>query len=208
MILKRQKDILFQVTFMIIKFVLFDLGGVLTSKGLETFSKKIAKIEGVGEEVIKEKMKKLETDLRLGNITLDRYLKSIFPQQNLSTGDIATSWFDCYELRQNVFEFAVMLKRFYNVGIQSNNFKERFDYIDNKFGFTKNFNFIFLSYTIKSTKPSIEFYQKILNILDCRPNEILIIDDKERNVNAATSIGLNGHIFTSLDDLKNILKIN
>jgi FMN phosphatase YigB (HAD superfamily) len=63
-------------------------------------------------------------------------------------------------------------------------------------------------------KPNREIYEKLIEKLKCKPEEILFIDDKEKNVNSAIDLGINGIVykketivrdvnrFLNFDDLK------
>ncbi len=53
----------------------------------------------------------------------------------------------------------------------------------------------FVSYELKCLKPNREIYEKLIEKLGCHPKEILFIDDKEKNVKAAISLGINGIVY-------------
>jgi putative hydrolase of the HAD superfamily len=54
------------------------------------------------------------------------------------------------------------------------------------FGFIKK---IFTSYELKCRKPEPEIYKKVLKELKCQPQEILFLDDKPENIQAALAEG-------------------
>lgn len=54
---------------------------------------------------------------------------------------------------------------------------------------------VFVSYKLGLLKPDIEIYQKVLLKLNAKPEEVIFIDDKPKNVNAAKSIGIHGIVF-------------
>ncbi len=53
-----------------------------------------------------------------------------------------------------------------------------------------NFKGIFTSYELGCRKPEPIIYKKVIESLKCRPDEILFIDDKIENVEAARAIGI------------------
>lgn len=53
----------------------------------------------------------------------------------------------------------------------------------------------FTSYELKLLKPDTQIFQTVLNKLDTTPQQILFIDDKKANVDAAQSLGINGIIY-------------
>ncbi len=54
---------------------------------------------------------------------------------------------------------------------------------------------IFVSYELGLLKPDVKIYQKVLQKLDALPEEVIFVDDKPRNVEAAQSIGIYGIVF-------------
>ena len=64
---------------------------------------------------------------------------------------------------------------------------------------------IFLSYRLHLLKPDVRIYQKVLEQLKAAPDEVVFIDDKSANVQAAQSLGIHGIVFnkeTILDEVK------
>lgn len=67
---------------------------------------------------------------------------------------------------------------------------------------------IFLSYRLHLLKPDVRIYQKVLEQLKAAPDEVVFIDDKPANVEAAKSLGIHGIVFQKeaiLDDVKKFL---
>ena len=54
---------------------------------------------------------------------------------------------------------------------------------------------IFVSYELGLLKPDAEIYKQVLRLLKAKPKEVVFIDDKLKNVEAAKSIGINGIVF-------------
>lgn len=50
---------------------------------------------------------------------------------------------------------------------------------------------VFISADINKIKPNKEFYEEIINRVNCNPNEILFLDDNQENIEGAQSCGLN-----------------
>lgn len=69
--------------------------------------------------------------------------------------------------------------------------------------------YCFVSYELSCLKPSEEIYQKMLNILRCRAEDVIFIDDKEKNILGAKKQGIRGIVFdrkTIAKSIDNILK--
>ena len=54
---------------------------------------------------------------------------------------------------------------------------------------------IFVSYELGLLKPDKAIYQSVLARLNAMPEEVIFIDDKRENVEAAKSLGINGIVF-------------
>lgn len=54
---------------------------------------------------------------------------------------------------------------------------------------------IFVSYKLGLLKPDAEIYEQILTLLKAKPEEVIFIDDKLKNIETAKSIGINGIVF-------------
>ena len=61
------------------------------------------------------------------------------------------------------------------------------DYINNNFIFDN----IFISADIHKIKPNKDFYEEIIDKMNCNPNEILFLDDNKENIEGAKNCGLN-----------------
>ncbi|MEV0415174.1 HAD family phosphatase [Streptomyces sp. NPDC050448] len=59
---------------------------------------------------------------------------------------------------------------------------------------------------IRSAKPEPAAYQWCVRELGLPPGDILFVDDRAENVHAARELGLQGHVFTTPDDLWTVLE--
>lgn len=66
-------------------------------------------------------------------------------------------------------------------------------------------NRIFVSYELGLLKPDVEIYKRVLERLGAKPEEVIFVDDKVKNVDAAKSIGIKGIVFCK-DTIKNDIK--
>lgn len=70
---------------------------------------------------------------------------------------------------------------------------------------------IFTSYELGLLKPDIKIYQVVLQKLNAKPQEVIFIDDKQTNVEAAKLIGIHGIVFdrnTIEQKVEKVLKYN
>ena len=68
---------------------------------------------------------------------------------------------------------------------------------------------IIISAEINKTKPNDDFYEYILEKYNIKPNELLFIDDREENVDAAINLGINAIKYNSreMDLLETVLDL-
>lgn len=77
--------------------------------------------------------------------------------------------------------------------------------------FLTNRDNIFVSYELGLLKPNIEIYKKVLQKLNVNPKEVIFIDDKSRNIDAAKSIGMHGIVFnqqTIIEEINKFIFLN
>jgi FMN hydrolase / 5-amino-6-(5-phospho-D-ribitylamino)uracil phosphatase len=58
------------------------------------------------------------------------------------------------------------------------------------------------SHDLGVRKPDPRFYARLLDRCDLDAGEVLFVDDREANVEAATAAGLRAHLFAGADDLR------
>lgn len=66
-----------------------------------------------------------------------------------------------------------------------------------------NFDYLFLSYELKSIKPSSDIYLQVINALNCEADNIIFFDDNQKNVNGAKQLGINAYQVTG-ENIKEI----
>ncbi len=69
----------------------------------------------------------------------------------------------------------------------------------------------FTSFRLKRLKPDVEIYKDVLKKLGANPQEVIFVDDKKANVEAANSIGIKGIVYKQkniLADVKNVVQAN
>ena len=74
-----------------------------------------------------------------------------------------------------------------------------------RLGIDRAFDHVFNSSAIGHVKPHPEIYYAALDLLGIKANEVLFIDDRVENVNAAAETGMTGHHFTTIGRLKQAL---
>jgi putative hydrolase of the HAD superfamily len=61
---------------------------------------------------------------------------------------------------------------------------------------------VVVSYELRIAKPDPEIYRRCLEQLSLAPDEILFVDDQPDNIAAATALGMNALLFTTVDEFR------
>lgn len=181
------------------KTILFDFFGVLSTP---VYKKVIEKF--VPENEHSEWMKKLDI-LDTGDLSENELVKQISEKSKKSEGEIWTEVNNASKVNQELFNFIENnLKGKYKIGLLTNiprSLIERI--IPEKLAL---FDLVFISSDLKLIKPSKEIFEVAIQRSGCLPNEILFIDDGEKNIESAKSIGLNGIVYKNFSSFSDEIK--
>lgn len=97
------------------------------------------------------------------------------------------------------------LKEKYTLILLSVNAKEWVNYLDNKYHYSDLFDKVVYSFDIGYTKRESGSFAYILNTLNVKPNNVLLIDDSSRNLATAKAMGIEGIKFIDTRQLKDSL---
>lgn len=91
----------------------------------------------------------------------------------------------------------------YELYIASNSSASLLTELLTKEGFTGLFSHTFVSSEMGVIKPEPSFYNQMLHRVDLPAGEILFVDDRLPNVDAAIAAGMQGHHYTNFAEFKN-----
>ena len=128
-------------------------------------------------------------------------LKDFFHLQ-ISFDEFPTIWNDIFTENGEVSEIVRSLKGNVRLGLVSNTNALHFDYIASRFPVVHSFDRWILSHEVGFKKPAPEIYLRAIEWASVEPPNILFIDDIQRNVEAAVSLGIQGIQFVSAEKLK------
>jgi putative hydrolase of the HAD superfamily len=74
--------------------------------------------------------------------------------------------------------------------------------IEREFAWIHGFDALVWSYQLGIAKPDPEIYRHALEKLGTRPEETLFLDDKQVNIDAARELGIEGLLFTNINELR------
>ena len=187
---------------MSIHVVLFDIGGVIVKWKDKWLYKDVAKKFGLSEVLLVNEGKKELSNLRLGKISEPEMWQRIGAKINSEElSNIKESLIhDIFKSRISVDEsiFAIikqLQKKNIKIGILSNTTLVTHTIVEELIDMSY-FNYQFLSYRIGWEKPDEKIFKYVTEQLPYSKEEILFIDDKISNVNAAKEFGIKAIHFT------------
>ena len=208
-----------------IKVLLFDLGGVIididpsiTINALKSMSKKSSEDFNVLDyKYYKEESSLLNFffEYEKGNINDDKFRNGIreFANLDLSNDKIDRIWnYVIVKINQDLLDIVLSLKNRYKIMILSNtNFIHKLYYdklVVDIYG--KNlkqlFDKVFYSFEVRSRKPELEIYQKVIDESSYSGKEILFFDDMKENLEIPKVIGMKTHHVEDITLTKQFLK--
>lgn len=194
-----------------IRCVLFDIGGVLVDWHMSWITTEISKRFEINEDILANAFFRHLPALDSGRINEKAFWQSIAGDVNSAPLHASTeSLWDTYfrknaKPNRNVIDLAKsMRKSSYTLGIISNIEQITHGIVDD-WSILDDFEHKFMSYQIGFSKPDPRIYEHVIERLAFEPSQMLFIDDKETNVNAAKEFGINAIHFTSFPELRKLL---
>lgn len=174
-----------------IRAVLFDFGGVLsTGGGAGSVQQAVASMYGIAEADVK--MDDIHRQLRTGDISLPDFLAELdrrHPGEAKATLEEFQKATDVFAQSPRVYALADALRR---AGIRTAMLSNMFEITANELrrrGLYDGFDPLVLSYEVHMAKPDTAIYQLTLDRLGLPAHEVLFIDDQERCLAPAREMG-------------------
>jgi glucose-1-phosphatase len=111
-------------------------------------------------------------------------------------------WSDIFSLNDGIEQLIKRVRLHSKIAILSNTDEMHFEHIRDNVEIIKDFDWIFLSYEIGFRKPEKEIFVYAINKTGIAPEKIIFIDDIQEFVNEANKLGINGILYTDIDNLK------
>ncbi len=195
-----------------IKAIIFDLGGVYFSDGANIAFEKISSLVKVPqdklERVFHGKKRSLRGLFYRGRIEPKEFWKRAAQEMGVSSATarkLRKIWYSAYTPNRGIKELILKLKKKYKLIIFSGNIKERVAYLEKKYEFKQYFDGLVFSFDVGATKKEPIFYKALittLNNLNVKPEEAILVDDKEKALEMAKSFRINTILFKDAGQLK------
>ena len=176
--------------------ILWDVGGVLLTNGWDSTGRAAVLTKFQVDEAQFEERHPEANDLwEKGLITAEEYLhRTVFwePRDFTAEDFLAAMKAESTVLPDTALGVleSVVGSQDVDLGMLNNEARELNDYRIEEFGLRGYFDFFFSSCHVGLRKPSTKIYRLALDVLQCEPGEVVFIDDRAGNVEAAASLGI------------------
>lgn len=178
-----------------IKYVIFDFGGVVHSLSKTSSTQRIADLYGLSVDDVKPHTKELGLKMGLGEIDEEEFWRDLSLRLDRKTPkDYRSVWHDKtteeFEIFPEIIELTKYLakKGLKNV-VLSNTIPPHIEFSTNN-GWYDYFDKVYLSPIIGLRKPDIRAYRYVLDDLHTQGEECVFIDDREENLIPARELGM------------------
>lgn len=191
-----------------IKTIIFDNNGVLTTRDKDATYRDVAAFLGVNVTTLKRIWDKLAVPLDEGKITNKEFLESVLVKLDkvADVDKLMNIYLNSYQKHDDVQNFVKTLKHHYELAMLTN-FGEAFHRCQRRWGLNEIFeqDRIFLSADLHMKKPNEAIFRYVLEKLKRQPAETIFIDDRLINIETAKKIGMETILFINFDQFKNDL---
>ena len=195
--------------FNMIKAIIFDLGNVWVDFDHMIAARRISQFSGRDPKEIFNLFfdSELTGSFEEGTISPDDFFSDIKKKLSLeiSYPEFLPIWNEIFFLTDKnitVHNLAKLLKKNYTLALLSNINVLHFQYLKNKFPIFDIFNHTILSYQLHLRKPDRRIYEKTLQILNLKAQEVVYIDDRQELTDRANMLGIRSFYFQGVEKLR------
>lgn len=190
-----------------IKCVLFDIGGVLVDWHMSWITSEVSKRFEINEDILSDAFSKHLHELDSGKIQETTFWNKIADDVNSAPlKENTESLWNTYfrknaKPNQDIINLAKTIsENSYTMGIISN-IEEITHRVVDDWNVLEPFEHKFMSYRIGFSKPDSRIYEHVIQRLPFDPPQMIFIDDKESNVEAAKRSRIKAIHFTGFPEL-------
>ena len=203
-----------------IKLITLDLEGVFFDDPKDIYVKELAKYYSKTEAFIETLLfhDAIEfgqyNELKLGKVSSAVYWDWFFKKLDITDKvkknkdnylEVAMGF---YNINQDVVKLIKQLKKQnIKIGLCSNNYKDKIEYLEKTFQLSDYFDFMLFSYDIGYFKTDQNFFIEMIKKSKLNPNEILYSDNKETQLSEAKRLGINTYLYDNFTNFKKHLSI-
>lgn len=144
-------------------------------------------------EITNDIINSLWKEAAYGLKTSHEFFQNIGYREKIS--DVEKEYLESIEIDETFLDIAHRLKSNYKLILLSNDISEWSKYLRRKFGLCDLFDKIVISGDYRILKPDNRLFNVILNYLNIPASECCYIDDRIKNINLASQLGLKAILF-------------
>lgn len=190
--------------------VIFDLGGVYFSDGTRQAIDKIAAGYGIDRQAVAGFLNgETGASYRIGRITVDQFWQQATALWNIQApaAELSATWCESYQPNRGTVSLVEQLRAAdHQLLYLSDNTQERVAYLEEKYGFLKNFDDGVFSHLARLKKPDALIYELALAKADNPAADCVYIDDKPDYLLPAGNLGMQVIAFKNASQLEAELK--
>jgi putative hydrolase of the HAD superfamily len=185
------------LTGMTIKAIIFDFGGVLLRTTDFTPREQLAARLGMRRNELEELIFGGESGnlAQKGEITVQQHWANLAAQLHCSEKELKSlveEFFANDELDRSLLDYVRMLHTSYKTGLLSNAFDDLRQIITERGYFGDAFDDMIISAEVGLVKPDAQIFQLAVEQLGVEASQAVFVDDMQRNIEGAKSVGLVG----------------
>jgi putative hydrolase of the HAD superfamily len=184
--------------------IIFDFGGVLGSDANSwTKDNDVVNKTGLSVEEIDTEYFKHWDKLKIGKEDLQEFFEDIQKKSKntVTIEDLRELYHQKILLNEDLFSLAKKLQKKYPLYILANESLEGLRVKKDKFQLDDYFTQIFNSAELGLSKPDPNIFETVLTLIQTPAEHVLFIDDQERNVKAAKTLGIKSIHYTGFEKL-------
>ncbi len=185
---------------MSIRAVVFDIGGVLEITPDTGVTQKWENLLHLKQGELDERMASVWRDGSLGNCSEEQVQQGLRDIIGMDQEQVDAFWHDLWEeylgvLNTPLADYFNSLRPFYQTAILSNSFVGARSREQEHYHFAEITDLIIYSHEVGIAKPSQRIFVLLCERLGLQPEEIIFLDDVEKHVISARSIGIHAILF-------------
>ncbi len=191
-----------------IHWIIFDLGGIIIPESGELINNEMSASLNISSRHLSGFTSSYKREMTIGRISLLEMYTELIRKLSLPVSPedalkhhLAFYRQVCTKHNPDIIRIIEMLRKYFSVACLTNTEIEIAD-ISRETGLFDYFDKAFLSTELGMQKPDREIYEKVAREIGCSPGEIILIDDKEENVQAAKDFGMEGILFQGAERLR------
>ena len=175
-----------------VKWVVFDLSGVIFTEGFKPACRRIATTFTLNEKAVSESLLgEPASRYRLGEEEPAVFWRGFAETFGVQEVELAKKlFFDSYSLRGEAVEFVTRVRTVAKTAFFTFSPPDRAAYHEEKYSFLQYFDAGFYTSDVGAKKSDPVAYERLCGKLGAEPSEVLFIDDKEEYLQAAKAAGL------------------